>query len=71
MTFDTADKPEQLVQCEEGGVVKKEVEPEKRKVRVLSDDQAGRIAEMLLVLEDEMGRPQDVEWGMEHGKGWS
>ena len=49
-------------------MVSKEVGQERRKVRVLSDDHAKRIAEMLLVLEDEMGRPQDVEWGMENGK---
>ena len=67
VTFDVADKTEELVRREEGGVVSREVEPERRKVRVLSDDQAKKIAEMLLVLEDELGRPQDVEWGMETG----
>ena len=47
-------------------MVSKEVGQERHKVRVLSDDQAKRIAEMLLVLEDEMGRPRtwSGEWRM-------
>lgn len=64
-----AEKPEQLIQDKkEGGLVKEKVEENKVKVRSLSDDEAKKIAQLMIQLEDNVGTPQDFEWGIEKGQ---
>ena len=67
VTAEMADKTEMFVQSEGGGVRKVEVEEERRKSSALSDDQAVTIARLLKELENELGTPQDFEWGIEKG----
>ena len=70
VSVETAEKTEMFVQCEEGGLRKVKIEEEKRiKERCLGDDEAKRIAELMISLEIEMETPQDFEWGIEKGKG--
>ena len=63
-----ADKSDEFLQREEGGLRKVKVVEERRKVPALSDKEALEISKMLLLLEEEMGRPQDVEWALERGR---
>ena len=67
VTSELADKSEEFLQCETGGLRKVDVEKGRRMCPSLTDDEAVEIAQMLLLLEEEMGRPQDVEWGIEAG----
>lgn len=64
-----AEKTEQMVQDKtEGGLVKEKVEESKVKARSLSDDEAKKIAQLMIQLEDSVGKPQDFEWGIEKGQ---
>ena len=67
VTSELANKPEKFVQCEEGGVRRIEVEEDKRKNPALTEEEAIAIARLLILLEEEIGKPQDFEWGMERG----
>ena len=63
-----AEKTEQLVQDKkEGGLVKEKVKEDKVKARSLSDEEARKIAQLMIQLEDDVGKPQDFEWGIEKG----
>ena len=61
------EKSEKFVQAKEGGVEKVTVSLEKQKERTLTDEQARNISQLMIALEEKMGKPQDFEWGMENG----
>ena len=56
-----------MVQAEEGGVVKVKVADGYQKQPAISDEMAQNIAQMLIALEEKLGKPQDFEWGVEGG----
>jgi len=49
------------------GVVEREVEPERRTVRCLSDDDVAAIAAIAKRAEKHFGCPQDIEWAIDRG----
>lgn len=71
VTSELAEKPRKFVQHAEGGVTCAEVGEGDQKRAALSDEEAVTIARLLVSLEEEFGKPQDFEWGMEGGGfGW-
>lgn len=64
---EVVDKEEMFVQSEEGGLKRVKVSEERQKARVLTDEQATCISEVITELEKKMGKPQDFEWGIEDG----
>ena len=63
-----ADKTEKFIQSKEDGVTKVKVQEDLVKSPTLSDDQAVKIAKLLMELEEEMTKPQDFEWAIEKGR---
>ncbi len=65
------DKAEMFIQSEgEGGGVKKvPVAQERRKEPALTEEQAATIGRLMIELEEQLGKPQDFEWGYEKGMG--
>jgi pyruvate,water dikinase len=59
-----ADKAIALRPAPGGGTVREDIPEEKRKVRVLRDDQARALADLGARVEAHYGSPQDIEWGM-------
>lgn len=57
-----------LVAAEAEGSATVEIEPDLRKARVLTDEQAQEVARMAMEIERTFGSPQDVEWAID-GKG--
>ncbi len=47
------------------GLVEREVEPERRTVRSLSDDELRAVAELAKRAEQHYGTPQDIEWAID------
>ena len=68
MTSELAEKSRKFVQHVEGGVTSAEVLEGDQKRACLSDEEAVAIARLLVNLEEELGKPQDFEWGMEGGE---
>ncbi len=58
-------KRELLVSDPEEGVARVEVAAGDREAPAISDDEAVRVAEAALRLEEHYGRPQDVEWAID------
>ncbi|MBN9177579.1 MAG: PEP/pyruvate-binding domain-containing protein [Microbacterium sp.] len=59
------DKHIELVPDGTGGVAEREVEPERRGIRCLSDAEVRRIAEIAKRAEKHFGSPQDIEWAID------
>ena len=53
---------------EKGGIVKRDVPLEKREASSLSDEQLGTIARAMILLEEKLSLPQDIEWVFEKGE---
>jgi pyruvate,water dikinase len=69
VTLTLADKVEMMVQDKDGGgVIKVGVNPERVKERALTDDEARKIARLMINLELKMEKPQDFEWAIENGQ---
>lgn len=47
------------------GLMERQVEPERRTVRCLTDDELRRVAELAKLAEKHYGTPQDVEWAID------
>ncbi|MCA9538518.1 MAG: phosphoenolpyruvate synthase [Myxococcales bacterium] len=62
------DKALAIEPIEGGGTVQVDLPPERRHARVLSDDEALRLAEMGARIEKLRGGPQDVEWCVAEGE---
>jgi pyruvate,water dikinase len=60
-------RKEKQVVVSENGIVWEEVSLEKREIPSLSDDEINQVAHLTRVLEEKLGRPQDVEWAIEEG----
>ena len=63
-----AEKKFMLTRGEDGKTVKVELDEEKSKARVLSDDEIEELVKLGEIIEDHYGTPQDVEWAIEKGK---
>lgn len=51
-----------------GKTVKKEVPPEKREARVLTDDEILKLTEIAKKVDEHYDKPQDMEWAIEKGE---
>ncbi|XP_062522219.1 prodigiosin synthesizing transferase PigC-like isoform X2 [Corticium candelabrum] len=67
VTSIVAKKEDMFVRASENGVTKVAVSVEKQDKRVLTDQQAVEIAQLVIALETNLGRPQDFEWAHEKG----
>ncbi len=63
-----AEKKVMLTRGEDGKTVKVELDEEKAKARVLSDEEIEELVKLGEIIEDHYGTPQDVEWAIEKGK---
>ena len=52
----------------QGGILKKEVPTDKKDASSLSDDELKKISKVMMILEDRLGLPQDIEWVIEAGE---
>ncbi len=65
----TPSNQEVALRGQDGGGVREETLPaEARQSWVLSDEEASRLARMVLKLESHFGAPQDVEWAIDQGR---
>ena len=65
VTSEKAEMSEKFVQSEEGGVVKvKNLDQSP----TLTHAQAVEIAQLLVSVEEELAKPQDLEWAIENGQ---
>ena len=56
------EKRREVVATPDGGTEVRDVPPERRDTRVLSDDEVRQVADAARRLSDALGAPQDVEW---------
>ncbi len=57
-----------MITLQDGKTVKVELDEEKARQRVLSDDEIEQLVTLGELIEDHYGKPQDVEWAIEKGK---
>ena len=57
-----------MITRQDGKTVKVELDEEKARQRVLSDDEIEQLVTLGELIEDHYGKPQDVEWAIEKGK---
>lgn len=67
-TRQVVEKPHALRLGRNGGLEKSAVDPSLSKAPSLTDSQAREVAALAVRLEQELGLPQDCEWGFEAGK---
>lgn len=58
-------KKDKLVASKEKGIQWEEVPSDEQSIPCLSDEEIKRVAELTKILEDRLGRPQDVEWAVD------
>lgn len=63
-------KAVEIVRGDDGVQVQRDVAPERRKQRVLTDDEVRKLAALGVRIESHYGKPQDIEWAIADGKIW-
>ncbi len=63
-------KAVEIVRGDDGAQVEREVSSERRKQRVLQDDEVRKLAALGVRIEAHYGKPQDIEWAIAAGKIW-
>jgi len=64
------DKKIEVVLLPNGGTEEREVEPERRNVLSLSEEEVKKLAEFGLMIEEHYGRPMDIEWAIDKDLEW-
>ena len=64
------DKKIEVVLLPNGGTEEKEVEPERRNVLSLSEEEVKKLAEFGLMIEEHYDRPMDIEWAIDKDLEW-
>ena len=68
VTSQIASKTHAMRQAEQGGLLKADLEEEKKEVSSLLPNQVLEVAKLALSLEKHFGNPQDIEWAIEKNR---